>query len=101
LSVTFVTFSVGLNGFSGTGFLKLQKVAIVLHSLSIIFGLLMQLILIYKPINDIKRAYNEVNEVRKFDFGVRHPSIWQRVCFLGQVVSFFIAFFSIVVSVLI
>lgn len=104
LSVTLVGLIVGLRS-GGTGELSfLLKSGLVLHSVSILFGIWLQFIVMSKPISDLKRAYKlaeEVHSGKRENTGwfSRNPDKKQVFCFSAQIFTFVSAFMIVVLSI--
>ena len=104
LSVTFITLVVGLQSANEGQLSLMLKSAVVVHSLSILFGVWVQYLVMAQPIYDLKRAYKLAEEIRdgKRDnpgWFERPPSKTQVVCFNVQVMTFIFAFLLVVLAV--
>ena len=104
LSVGFVTFTLALkqpNVPLDIGY----KLAILFHSLSILFGVWLQFILVKRPLDDLQKAAKIFNELsttrpRESKYFSREPSITEMIAFYAQIVCFIISFVVLVVITL-
>ncbi|MPW28863.1 hypothetical protein F9L16_07560 [Agarivorans sp. B2Z047] len=98
LSVGFITFTTALNN---DGFSLLFKAAICAHAISILLGVWLQFILVYRPINDLNK-YIKLSAANPAEqkYMARSPSKTEQLCFNGQVSCFLLAFVLVVVGVL-
>ena len=104
LSVTLVSLIVGLRSGDAGGLSFLLTSGLVLHSVSILFGIWLQFIVMAKPISDLKRAYKLAEEVRNGErenpaWFSRNPDQKQVFCFYAQISTFVIAFLIVVLSI--
>ena len=103
LSVAFITFVTSTNAIEP--YSLLQKVAIIIHCASILFGVWLQYILVISPISDLKMYMERIEkrtEKERKEGGIveRPPSLLQRSLFILQTLSFVLAFFFVVANVL-
>lgn len=94
LSVAFITLVIGLRTTPEIDYSVELKFALVLHSLSILTGILVQYCLVIQPISDLKRAFKLINDDKNVRTTVfdRPPSKTQRYSFNVQVLTFLAAF---------
>lgn len=105
LSVTLVSLVIGLRSDDAGGLDFLLKFGLLLHSVSIMFGILLQYIVMAQPIKDLKRIYKLIDDVRN---GERENPGWisgnpnrkQVICFYAQISTFVAAFFIVVLSIM-
>jgi|TARA_R100000501_G_C2591726_1_gene91540 hypothetical protein len=104
LSVTLVSLVIGLRSGDAGGLDFLLKFGLVLHSISILFGVWLQYIVMAQPIADLKKVYKLAQDVRNGErenpgWFSRNPSRKQVICFYAQIITFVAAFFIVVLSV--
>lgn len=104
LSVAFITIITALKSGGPEFFGQFQKMAIVAHSLSIIFGVWLQYLNTAKPLKDMERVvklYETSEEIinGKGVYFSRPPWLLQTICFRIQIALFLLAFVLIVASI--
>ncbi len=97
LSVAFITFVTSTKTNATDPYSLFQKVTIIVHCASILFGAWLQYILVTSPLSDLKNYMDRIQdrtEKEKHDGGIvyRPPSFIQRSLFALQVLSFVLAF---------
>ena len=105
LSVAFITFVTSTKTNATDPYSLFQKVAIIIHFASILFGVWLQYILVISPISDLKTYIKRIenrSEKEKKEGGIveRPPSFLQRSLFILQALSFVLAFFFVIANVL-
>lgn len=104
LSVGFVTFTLALkqvNNPLDIGY----KLAILLHSPSILFGVWLQFILVKRPLDDLQKAAKIFDELSTTKLGRskyfhRGPPITEVISFYAQIICFIISFAVLVTMTL-
>ena len=104
LSVTLVSLVVGLRSGDAGDLDLLLKLGLVLHSVSILVGILLQYIVMAQPLADLKKIYKLAKDVRNGErenpgWVSRPPSKKQAICFCAQISTFVAAFFIVVLSI--
>jgi hypothetical protein len=102
LSVGFITFTTALKG-NETDVSYLYQIGIAFHALSILFGIWLQYILVNRPLDDLKKISKKMSapNYEQDQYFASSPSRTEQFCFLAQIVFFLVAFFMVVIGVLI
>ncbi len=103
LSVAYVALATAIGGNFTGGYDILQKIAILLHSISILFGLWMHVFLISGPLDNIKPYIEHVEEqkLKRTSMPFRPQlSFLEKSVFRLQIITFSAAFILVTVNAL-
>jgi len=103
LSAAYIAIATAVGGNSSEGYDILQKTAIALHSISILFGLWLHVFLVSEPLKNVKEYIEHVEDQkhkRTSEPFWPQPSFLQRSVFTLQVFTFSVAFILVTANAL-